>query len=269
MIAFFGKQRGLSVGSPCKKGRGLDGAFETVTPEEEEAVYSSVEDPLFKAVPRRQQSSIAVEVLPNGANGYGYVEGAPGYTVAEQKGVTVLCKSVSGDEDEAVDASQIIELYSEINYDCDASALSNLQGPFAFVLYDKKEGRIVAGRNPKGEESFFWGTNLLGEALLFASDRSLLEECADADQFPPGAVFISDAHQITGNLIENREAERSPEMMQHHAQSEQAAERGLPPQVLPGMMCRPSSHKDLDTLTNEQSAAGMARIPSYPEIHAH
>jgi hypothetical protein len=46
-----------------------------------------------------------------------------------------------------------------------------LRGPWAFIVYDRLHGRIVAARDPAGLEPLFWGTTLLSEGVLFATDR--------------------------------------------------------------------------------------------------
>lgn len=82
-----------------------------------------------------------------------------------------------------------------------AQSLGMLVGSYAFVLFDRKAGRIVAVRDLLGKEPLYWGTHMFGEGLLFASERQLLEsDCADADQFPAGTFFVSCAGQTSGSL---------------------------------------------------------------------
>ena len=96
-----------------------------------------------------------------------------------------------------------------------------MKGAFAFIIYDKAYGKILAARDPRqgtgksriailscesvhalishaccrGAEPLFWGTNLFGEGLLFATDRALIEgECADADYFPAGEYIFTFHH---------------------------------------------------------------------------
>mmetsp|Transcript_30754 Transcript_30754/g.86916 ORF Transcript_30754/g.86916 Transcript_30754/m.86916 type:complete len:307 (-) Transcript_30754:240-1160(-) len=67
-----------------------------------------------------------------------------------------------------------------------------LQGHFAYVLYDKPAGRVVAFRDPGGGKGLFWGTALLSGKLMFSTDRGLVEdECVDVDAFPAGVFFVS------------------------------------------------------------------------------
>lgn len=79
--------------------------------------------------------------------------------------------------------------------------LAQLRGPWAFIIHDRSHGRILAARDPAGAESLYWGTTMLSEGVLFASDRALIDsECADADAFPPGAVFVSEDFSTSGSL---------------------------------------------------------------------
>ncbi len=51
------------------------------------------------------------------------------------------------------------------------AACPQLRGPWAFIVYDRGNGRIVAARDPAGAEPLFWGSTMLSEGVLFASDR--------------------------------------------------------------------------------------------------
>ena len=57
----------------------------------------------------------------------------------------------------------------------------------------------------QGVAKLWWGSNMLDTALetglMFASDRALIEpDCADADLFPAGAVFISKRGETIGSV---------------------------------------------------------------------
>lgn len=52
-----------------------------------------------------------------------------------------------------------------------ADTLRTLRGAWAFVVHDRSRGRVVAARDACGEEPLCWGTTLLSEGVLFASDR--------------------------------------------------------------------------------------------------
>lgn len=77
-----------------------------------------------------------------------------------------------------------------------------LRGPFAFLLYDRPHGRVVAGRSADGAEPLAWGATMLSEGLLFASSRHMIDaECAGAEDFPAGALFVSEPFNTAGQLL--------------------------------------------------------------------
>ena len=152
--------------------------------------------------------------------------------------------------------------------------LSQLRGPFAFVVFDRCTGRIVAGRSRCGREPLALGTTPLDEGLLFASDkcakagrgrglaaaharsacrlrvpapaaapgrhRGLLEgECPDADDFPPGTIFVSEDHSTVGQL-----SRYAPD----------DAEAGT---------------REQEALCRVESSSGLHRVPSTSQIEAN
>lgn len=82
-----------------------------------------------------------------------------------------------------------------------------LAGSFAFLLYDRPHGRVVAARSADGQEPLAWGATMLSEGLLFASSRHMIDaECADAEDFPPGALFVSEPFNTAGQLLRSASA---------------------------------------------------------------
>ena len=75
----------------------------------------------------------------------------------------------------------------------DIDAPSFLDGMFSWVLYDSKQDRIIAARDPIGITSFYqgWSTQTPG-AVYFASElKSLHPICDQIITFPPGHVYDS------------------------------------------------------------------------------
>ncbi len=67
-----------------------------------------------------------------------------------------------------------------------------MQGPLAFVLYDDKEKRIVASRDKDGKEPLFWGTNAVGDLLMFSTDQlALCDSCEYVSEFPSRLTMTS------------------------------------------------------------------------------
>ncbi|PHH92143.1 hypothetical protein CDD83_8711 [Cordyceps sp. RAO-2017] len=93
------------------------------------------------------------------------------------------------------DCEVIIPLYME--YDIDAP--SHLDGMFSFVLYDKKQDRTIAARDPIGITTFYqgWSSKEPG-TVYFASELKCLHPvCDKIEFFPPGHVYDSKTGKTT------------------------------------------------------------------------
>ncbi|KAF4265979.1 asparagine synthetase [Aspergillus fumigatus] len=93
------------------------------------------------------------------------------------------------------DCEVVIPLYMEHGLD----APKHLDGMFSWVLYDKKEDRVVAARDPIGITSFYigWSSETPG-AVYFASElKSLHPVCDKIEAFPPGHVYDSKTESMT------------------------------------------------------------------------
>ncbi|EEH43337.2 asparagine synthase (glutamine-hydrolyzing) [Paracoccidioides brasiliensis Pb18] len=87
------------------------------------------------------------------------------------------------------DCEVIIPLFMEHGIDTP----KYLDGMFSWVLFDKKEDRVVAARDPIGITSFYqgWSSQTPG-AVYFASElKSLHPVCDKIISFPPGHVYDS------------------------------------------------------------------------------
>ncbi|EAA31713.1 putative asparagine synthase [Neurospora crassa] len=87
------------------------------------------------------------------------------------------------------DCEVIIPLYLEHGVD----APKHLDGMFSFVLYDKKQDRTIAARDPIGITTLYKGYNSQEPGTVyFASElKSLHPVCDKIEAFPPGHVFDS------------------------------------------------------------------------------
>ncbi|KAI9737730.1 MAG: asparagine synthetase [Cirrosporium novae-zelandiae] len=93
------------------------------------------------------------------------------------------------------DCEVIIPLYME--HDIDAPKF--LDGMFSWVLYDKKQDRTIAARDPIGVTSFYQGwSSKTPDATYFASElKSLHPVCDKIISFPPGHIYDSKTKQTT------------------------------------------------------------------------
>lgn len=93
------------------------------------------------------------------------------------------------------DCEPIIPLY--LKYDLDAP--KHLDGMFAWCLYDAKQDRIVAARDPIGITTLYMGRqSKTPQTVYFASElKCLTDDCDSIVAFPPGHVYDSNTDQIT------------------------------------------------------------------------
>eukprot|EP00775_Hariotina_reticulata_P006219 gene6219-6456_t len=96
----------------------------------------------------------------------------------------------------ALTASAVLQMYLDGREDGDELImLSELQGEFAFVIYDNKHKQAFAARDPSGSETLYYHLAEDG-ALSFASSRMAVPEAEQPDQWrelPPGH-YISGRH---------------------------------------------------------------------------
>lgn len=81
----------------------------------------------------------------------------------------------------------------------DLDAPNHLDGMFSFVLYDKKQDRTIAARDPIGITTFYqgWSWKEPG-AVYFASELKCLHQvCDKIIAFPPGHIFDSKTGETT------------------------------------------------------------------------
>ncbi|CAG2087511.1 asparagine synthase B [Xanthomonas euroxanthea] len=86
------------------------------------------------------------------------------------------------------DCEVINALYRE---DAPASYLNRLNGIFAFALWDKAAGRVIIARDPIGVVPLYWGHDREGRLRVASELKSLVDDCADAAQFPQGHWYDS------------------------------------------------------------------------------
>ncbi|QPG74086.1 Asparagine synthetase [Brettanomyces nanus] len=93
------------------------------------------------------------------------------------------------------DCEVIIPLVEKYGID----APKYLDGLFAWVLYDTKEDRIVAARDPVGITTLYMGRSSKSpKTVFFASElKCLVDECDEIISFPPGSVYDSNTDKIT------------------------------------------------------------------------
>ena len=94
----------------------------------------------------------------------------------------------------ASDCEVINALYRESE---PATFLNQLNGIFAFALWDKAKGRVLIARDTIGVVPLYWGHDSQGRLRVASEMKSLVDTCADVAQFPPGHWYDSATGELT------------------------------------------------------------------------
>ncbi|RPE76933.1 asparagine synthase B [Vulcaniibacterium tengchongense] len=70
--------------------------------------------------------------------------------------------------------------------------LDELNGIFAFALWDRARGRVLVARDPIGVCPLYWGRDAEGRLCVASEMKALADVCADVAPFPPGHYYDSD-----------------------------------------------------------------------------
>ncbi len=87
----------------------------------------------------------------------------------------------------ASDCEVILALYE----DRGVEFLDELNGIFAFVLYDTEQDRYVIGRDPIGVMPLYTGRDAAGNLYVASEMKALVPECTSLQDFPPGHLLDS------------------------------------------------------------------------------
>jgi len=86
------------------------------------------------------------------------------------------------------DCEVILALYEKHG---DAGFLEDLNGIFAFVLWDAREKRYLIGRDPIGVMPLYIGTDAAGNRWVASEMKALSGVCTHFEEFPPGHFLDS------------------------------------------------------------------------------
>lgn len=92
----------------------------------------------------------------------------------------------------ASDCEVILALYQEKGVDF----LDDLQGMFAFILYDKVKQCWLVGRDHIGIIPLYYGHDAFGNLFVASEMKALVPVCRTISEFPPGSYMSSDDQQI-------------------------------------------------------------------------
>jgi len=89
------------------------------------------------------------------------------------------------------DCEVILPLYQERG----SEFLNDLQGMFAFVLYDESAGHYLIARDPIGIIPLYYGFDDLHQLYVASEMKALVDVCNVVAEFPPGHYWSSDDEQ--------------------------------------------------------------------------
>ncbi|UNK49415.1 asparagine synthase B [Lysobacter sp. S4-A87] len=97
------------------------------------------------------------------------------------------------------DCEVISALYRE--RDDIAAWLNELNGIFAFALWDAGSKRYLIARDPIGVCPLYWGHDHDGRLCVASEMKALADVCADVAQFPPGHYYDSASGELVRYYI--------------------------------------------------------------------
>lgn len=84
------------------------------------------------------------------------------------------------------DCEILLPLFKEFGFEM----FSKLDAEFALIIYDKKEEKIIAARDPLGIRPLYYGKSKSNDTYIFASEPKILVDLVeDIFPFPPGYYF--------------------------------------------------------------------------------
>jgi asparagine synthase (glutamine-hydrolysing) len=96
------------------------------------------------------------------------------------------------------DCEVINALYRELGAeDFIARGVRQLNGIFAFALWDSAAQRYLIARDPIGVCPLYWGHDAEGRLCVASEMKALVGVCADVSAFPPGHVYDSATGEVT------------------------------------------------------------------------
>lgn len=118
------------------------------------------------------------------------------------------------------DCEVLLPLYESLG----ADLVAQLNGIFAFVLYDRRLDRALIARDPLGVVPLYWGRDREGRLHVASEMKALLPYCVSIEDFPPGHLYDSREGAV------RRYYERpwqSAEFVQHSDVTAEDLRRGL------------------------------------------
>ncbi len=90
------------------------------------------------------------------------------------------------------DCEVLLPLYEQR----DAAFVSQLNGIFAFVLYDRERNRTLVARDPMGVVPLYMGWDEEGTLFVASEMKALVPVCKTVKEFPPGHLLDSEVGEL-------------------------------------------------------------------------
>lgn len=91
------------------------------------------------------------------------------------------------------DCDVIIAYYEKFGV---MALMETIRGMFAFVLYDRKNGKVLVARDPIGIVPLYSGTDCEGNLWVASEMKCLVEKCAEIKIFPPGHMHYGTRQKL-------------------------------------------------------------------------
>lgn len=85
------------------------------------------------------------------------------------------------------DCEVLLYLFDELG----TKFLDQVNGIFAFVLYDPRDGSYVIARDHIGIVPLYWGRDGNGRLYVASEMKAIIDACVEVSEFPPGHIFNS------------------------------------------------------------------------------
>lgn len=91
------------------------------------------------------------------------------------------------------DCDVIIAYYEKFGVN---ALMETIRGMFAFVLYDRKDGKVLVARDPIGIVPLYSGTDCEGNMWVASEMKCLVEKCPEVQIFPPGHMHYGTRQKL-------------------------------------------------------------------------